>query len=127
MATQALERRPPLNWRGALATTDDAQGRDMIDLKLQGTAIFVDVARLYALAHGVAATGTRAPAVHTMAVSADVASAVPSAVPSGDHYAERRVRVRAVALAGPRHSLHRGGRAAARRGRPVQRRPREEP
>ena len=40
------------------------------------------------------ATGTRAPAVHTMAVSADVASAVPSAAPSGDHYAERRVRVR---------------------------------
>ncbi|MCL4699908.1 MAG: nucleotidyltransferase, partial [Burkholderiaceae bacterium] len=30
------------------------------DLKLQGTAIFVDAARLYALAHGVAATSTRA-------------------------------------------------------------------
>lgn len=35
-------------------------GREVIDLKLQGTAIFVDVARLYGLAHGVAATGTRA-------------------------------------------------------------------
>ena len=59
MATQALERRPPLNWRGALATTDDAQGRDVIDLKLQGTAIFVDAARLLALAHGLPALGTR--------------------------------------------------------------------
>jgi CBS domain-containing protein len=28
-----------------------------VDLKLQGTAIFVDAARLYALAHGVTATG----------------------------------------------------------------------
>ena len=30
-----------------------------VDLKLQGTAIFVDAARLYALAHGVQATNTR--------------------------------------------------------------------
>ncbi|MFZ9511779.1 MAG: putative nucleotidyltransferase substrate binding domain-containing protein, partial [Burkholderiaceae bacterium] len=36
--------------------TDD-QGT--VDLKLQGTAIFVDAARLYALAHGLSATGTR--------------------------------------------------------------------
>jgi CBS domain-containing protein len=34
--------------------------RDVVDLKLQGTAIFVDAARLYALVHGVAATNTRA-------------------------------------------------------------------
>ena len=32
----------------------------MVDLKLHGTAIFVDAARLYALAHGIAATSTRA-------------------------------------------------------------------
>ena len=32
----------------------------MLDLKLQGTAIFVDAARLYALAHGLGALGTRA-------------------------------------------------------------------
>jgi CBS domain-containing protein len=32
----------------------------VVDLKLRGTAIYVDAARLYALAHGVAATGTRA-------------------------------------------------------------------
>jgi CBS domain-containing protein len=31
----------------------------VIDLKLHGTAVYVDAARLYALAHGVAATNTR--------------------------------------------------------------------
>ncbi len=55
MALNALTRVPPLNWMGGIAA--DEQG--LIDLKLQGTAIFVDAARLYGLAHGVAATGTR--------------------------------------------------------------------
>jgi signal-transduction protein with cAMP-binding, CBS, and nucleotidyltransferase domain len=30
----------------------NVDGRAMLDLKLHGTAIFVDAARLYALAHG---------------------------------------------------------------------------
>lgn len=55
MALNALGRGVPLNWRGGV-DTDEA---GTVDLKLQGTAIFVDAARLYALAHGVAATGTR--------------------------------------------------------------------
>lgn len=59
LALNALARRPPLNWLGALEPRE-AGGRKLIDLKLQGTAIFVDAARLYALAHGVAATSTRA-------------------------------------------------------------------
>jgi CBS domain-containing protein len=49
----------PLNWRGGLDPTEDG-GHAWIDLKMQGTAVFVDVARLYALAHGIAARGTRA-------------------------------------------------------------------
>ena len=59
LATNALGWRAPLNWRGAIdaATVD---GRQVIDLKLQGTAIFVDAARIYALAHGIPETGTRA-------------------------------------------------------------------
>jgi len=56
MALNALARSVPLNWVGGIATDD----LGMIDLKLQGAAIFVDAARLYSLAHGVAATGTRA-------------------------------------------------------------------
>jgi CBS domain-containing protein len=55
MALNALTRRVPLNWIGGIAV--DEEGR--IDLKLQGTSIFVDAARLYALAHGIAQTATR--------------------------------------------------------------------
>jgi CBS domain-containing protein len=58
LADNALQRRPPLNWRGALDPLVEGD-RHWIDLKLQGTAIFVDGARLLALAHGVSATGTR--------------------------------------------------------------------
>ncbi|WP_341893364.1 DUF294 nucleotidyltransferase-like domain-containing protein [Variovorax sp. YR752] len=59
LALNALAHGAPLNWRGAIDTRTQG-GREVIDLKLQGTAIFVDVARLYALAHGALATGTRA-------------------------------------------------------------------
>lgn len=52
MADNALARRPPLAWHGGI------EG-ERIDLKLQGTALLVDAARLYALAHGVAETSTR--------------------------------------------------------------------
>ena len=55
MALNALTRGVALNWRGAIDT--DANGT--LDLKLQGAAIFVDVARIYSLAHGLAQTNTR--------------------------------------------------------------------
>ena len=55
MALNALTRSVPLNWRGAVDT--DEQGA--VDLKLQGTAIFVDAARIYSLAHGIDHTNTR--------------------------------------------------------------------
>ncbi|MEW6706767.1 MAG: DUF294 nucleotidyltransferase-like domain-containing protein [Pseudomonadota bacterium] len=58
MADNALRNRPPLNWLGAVET-GRVDGREVVDLKMHGTAIFVDAARLYALAHGVAATNTR--------------------------------------------------------------------
>lgn len=54
LALNALEHRAPLNWLGGIEA--DAQGR--IDLKLQGTALFVESARVYALALGLAATNT---------------------------------------------------------------------
>ncbi|MGQ0711867.1 MAG: DUF294 nucleotidyltransferase-like domain-containing protein [Rhodoferax sp.] len=59
MADNALRNAPPLNWRGVIET-EDLHGQAMVDLKMHGTAMFVDVARLYALAHGVAVTNTRA-------------------------------------------------------------------
>jgi CBS domain-containing protein len=55
MALNALTHAAPLNWLGSV----DVDGAGAVDLKLQGTAIFVDASRLYALAHGVTATGTR--------------------------------------------------------------------
>lgn len=55
LALNALSHEPPLDWLGGIET--DAAGT--IDLKLQGTAIFVDAARVYALAQRVGATGTR--------------------------------------------------------------------
>ncbi|MBK7474281.1 MAG: CBS domain-containing protein [Betaproteobacteria bacterium] len=58
LAGNALRNRPPLSWLGGIETRE-VDGREMVDLKFSGTAIFVDVARLYALAHGVAHTGTR--------------------------------------------------------------------
>jgi CBS domain-containing protein len=55
MAQNALSHGAPLNWLGGIDTDE----RGTVDLKLQGAAIFVDAARLYSLAHGIAATGTR--------------------------------------------------------------------
>lgn len=55
MALNSITHEAPLNWLGGIDTDD----QDSVDLKLQGTAIFVDAARLYGLAHGVTATGTR--------------------------------------------------------------------
>jgi CBS domain-containing protein len=55
MAQNALSRAAPLNWLGGI----DVDDRGTLDLKLQGTAIFVDAARLYSLAHGSPATSTR--------------------------------------------------------------------
>jgi CBS domain-containing protein len=59
LAQNALRNAPRLNWRGALDPQREGP-HEWIDLKLSGTMIFVDAARLYALALGVDATGTRA-------------------------------------------------------------------
>jgi CBS domain-containing protein len=55
MALNALARSVALNWRGAIDTDDMGS----IDLKLNGTAVIVDAARLYSLALGIAHTNTR--------------------------------------------------------------------
>lgn len=54
MAVNAMSRHVPLNWRGAIETNTNG----MIDLKLQATAIIVDVTRIYALANGIEVTNT---------------------------------------------------------------------
>jgi CBS domain-containing protein len=58
MSENALRSRPPLNWLGAVEG-ERVDGEEGVDLKLHGTAIFVDSARILALAKGVARTNTR--------------------------------------------------------------------
>ena len=58
MAENALHNPAPLSWFGAIEA-DRVGGRPMFDLKFHGAMIFVDAARLLALAAGVALTGTR--------------------------------------------------------------------
>jgi CBS domain-containing protein len=48
----------PLSWLGATETRKVA-GRPMFDLKHHGTMVFVDAARLYALAHRIEHSSTR--------------------------------------------------------------------
>ncbi len=53
-----LEHPVPLNWHGGIDGRKD--GRHLwFDMKLQGTALLVEGARIVALAHGIAATNTR--------------------------------------------------------------------
>ena len=58
LADNSLRLRPALSWWGGLDTESDGDRR-WIDLKLHGTAVFVDGARPMALAKGVDAAGTR--------------------------------------------------------------------
>jgi CBS domain-containing protein len=58
MADNALSNPVPLTWLGATETRKVA-GRPMFDLKHHGTMVFVDAARLYALAHGIEHSSTR--------------------------------------------------------------------
>lgn len=58
LAENSLRLTPALAWHGGLDVQAEG-GRRHIDLKMHGTAVFVDAARLFALATGVQALGTR--------------------------------------------------------------------
>jgi CBS domain-containing protein len=58
LAENALNSRVPLNWLGAIEPTEIG-GQKIIDLKVQGTALMVDAARIYSLAHGIESINTR--------------------------------------------------------------------
>jgi CBS domain-containing protein len=57
LAVNALEVAPPIG-RISRFATDSGEHEGTIDLKTRGTRLFVDVARIYALAHGVRAANT---------------------------------------------------------------------
>ena len=58
MAEQAIAVRPPLGLLSDFATEESADGRGRLDLKKTGARLFVDAARIIALAAGVAHTST---------------------------------------------------------------------
>lgn len=59
MARNSLSLKVPLDWLGGI-DTKPSNGRQLLDIKLHGTMIYVDAARIQALALGIEATGTRA-------------------------------------------------------------------
>jgi CBS domain-containing protein len=60
MAANALRNRPPLGLVRDFVVDGEGDQANTLDLKLNGTTPFVDAARVFALATGVAATGTAA-------------------------------------------------------------------
>ena len=58
LVENSLQWKVPLNWFGSLETKE-LEGKNFIDIKLQGTAIVVDCARIYSLANGISAVNTR--------------------------------------------------------------------
>jgi CBS domain-containing protein len=79
MAEQAVVVRPPLGTFHDFVTEEAADGRATLDLKLAGSRLFVDAARIVALAQGVAHTSTAErlrQAGRRIGVSPDETSAV---------------------------------------------------
>jgi CBS domain-containing protein len=60
MAANALRNRPPLGLVRDFVVEDEGEHANTLDLKLNGATPFVDAARVFSLATGVAATGTAA-------------------------------------------------------------------
>ncbi|MEY3875190.1 MAG: hypothetical protein RIR50_361 [Pseudomonadota bacterium] len=58
LAENSLNMRVPISWHGGIDTIK-LEDKECIDLKLHGTAILVDAARIYSLAHGIGDTNTR--------------------------------------------------------------------
>ena len=58
MVQNALEVEPPLGLIRTFAVDDEPAVKGTLDLKARGTRLFVDCARVFALAHGIAETGT---------------------------------------------------------------------
>jgi CBS domain-containing protein len=58
MAQNALQSQPPLGFFGDFQTAGTVAERGTIDLKAQGTRVFTDAARIYALASGADAQNT---------------------------------------------------------------------
>lgn len=58
LAENIMRFRPPLNWHGSI-DTQEIDSLRTLDLKKQGTAVFVDAARFFSLAYGIDEVNTR--------------------------------------------------------------------
>ncbi len=58
LAENSLRMQVPISWHGGIDTIK-LDGKECIDLKMHGTAILVDAARIYSLANGIPETNTR--------------------------------------------------------------------
>jgi CBS domain-containing protein len=58
MAANAMRSRPPLGWLRGFTPIKEGDHADTIDIKMNGTTLFVDAARIYSLQAGVTATNT---------------------------------------------------------------------
>lgn len=58
LAEQALSVSPPLGWAGHFSYDRNLDFPHTIDIKLQGSRLFIDAARVWALRHGIWATNT---------------------------------------------------------------------
>ena len=99
MAENALQAQPALGRLGGFATGDAPGAEGTIDLKLQGARVFVDAARIFALAHAVPQTSTaqRLRAAHAaMGMSEGEASAAIDAF-----FVIQAIRLRIQAAAQP--------------------------
>jgi len=68
MAQNALESRPPLGFFGGVQTSGEGAEAGTLDLKVQGTRIFTDAARIFALATGAEVQNTGARLRHAGSV-----------------------------------------------------------
>ncbi|PID46177.1 MAG: hypothetical protein CSB47_05575 [Proteobacteria bacterium] len=77
LAKNALDLRPPLGFFRGFVLVDDGEHKDALDLKHNGTAPIVDLARVYALSQGIKTVNTREriqKAAGTSAISEDGAA-----------------------------------------------------
>lgn len=91
LAENALRNPVPLGWRGQLESSR-RKGREVLNMKLQGTMLFVDAARLYALAHGIEAPGTRERLEAFAAASGVPAHEARAWIGAFDHVQQLRLR-----------------------------------
>lgn len=98
MAANALEAQPPLSFLGDVVTESDGDG-GKVDLKKFGARIFVDAARIFALATGVDRVETPARLAEAGAKSGMLPEEVAAAIDAFSHLLRLRLAKQASVLA----------------------------